>query len=69
MKLAKNFELEITQTPRSIVTVDGTRSSCNGILSNTPVKFGDIVVRLRLMNMNKVPFETIIGDLMQVKMR
>ena len=59
LKLAK--KLKITATVTRIIVANVTIDSCNRTVSNVPVGLGYIVLRLRIMIMNKVLFDVFIG--------
>ena len=40
-----------------------------GMVSNVPVGLGDIVTSIKLLMMESVPFDLIISDLTQIKLR
>ena len=62
LKLAKKMKLEVILTARRIIMADGASGNWDGIVSNVSVRLGDMVVRVRFMIMNKVPFKVIIGE-------
>lgn len=49
MKFAKKLNLEVTPTTRRIVVAYGNPDGCEGIVSNVPVAFGTIFLRLKFL--------------------
>ena len=48
-KLAKKLKLRLESTQRRIVVANGTSGSCDGVVSDVPIGFGSIVMRLNFM--------------------
>ena len=69
MKFAKKLNLEVTPTNRRIVVANGASDGCEGVVSNVPVAFGSIVMRLKFLVIENMPFDIIIGDPTQIQMK
>ena len=67
--LAKRLRLELSQTERRIIVGDGTSGSCPRSISDIPVSFGSIVMRLDFLVIILVPYGLIIGEPTLVGMR
>lgn len=50
------------ETHKNITVATGTKSPVVGILTEVPVKFGDLVVNLYFLVVDGSPFDVIVGD-------
>ncbi len=60
-RLANKLKLSLTPTERRIIVADGSTEGCKGIASDVPVCFGMIVVRLKFIVIESVPYDLILG--------
>ncbi len=70
-RLANKLKLSLTPTERRIIVADLSTGGCKGIASDVPVVFGKVVVRLKFMVIESVPYDLIIGTpaLVQIRAR
>ena len=70
-RLANKLKLSLAPTERRIVVADGSTGVCKGIVSDVPVGFGKIVVRLKFIVLESVPYDLIIVTpaLVQIRSR
>ena len=68
-RLAEKLKLEVEPTNRRIIVANGASEGVQGVVSNIPVGFGKVVVRLKFLVMESVPFDLIISDPTQIKLR
>ena len=68
-RLAEKLKLEVEPTNRRIIVANGASEGVKGTVTNIPVGFGSVVTRLNFLVMESVPFDLIISDPTQIKLR
>ena len=60
-RLANKLKLSLAPPERRIVVANGSTGGSKGIVSDVPVGFGKIIVRLKFIVIESVPYDLIIG--------
>lgn len=67
--LAQKLKLQVEPTNCRFIVVNGASEIVEGVVTNVPVGFGVIVSHLKFLVLDSVPFDLIISDPIQIKVR